>query len=587
LSKLQRTILPELGRVKVPHPNQYCICGSQKKFKNCCYSATVVDNENSRYMTRKAIAGIEVYRPRKASIVRCTEGEVRHLREKYQNGEYTDWQEIDEILKYQIEYFKGRLEELIHKLAGRGFFEFLMDQYDRAGKLDDKERGGELSGAALESWLEIGSIFKRTIKFIAERVTLLATEVEADFSDAKTLDYTDELFICAEQLIDFCIWSDAARLFQESCKLNIQMSATPYFKFEIVEIPIHEYRRRIASHRDGFYERCEYHSVKVQAPYLDAVVIESIGVSYSQSTELLKLLEAGSLPNKEKNNFPVVFILKEKAIKKLADHYSITEESVNKVMDGFLLTAEKMATTDKSYWNSKEHYRAYRRGMFEFPHEIGVHLTWSKFIFLEGLNILIHDVSFGQFPQEWLSPKVKAQLSELGRAQGKWFESQVQKKLFTFGVIGLAYRNSIGVGHYGIKIAPGELDFIGWDKNQSALVLLECKMLQDGSEPRIWKGHVDKFLRGEGGKKSFIEKLRGKADWVSANFEKVCQALASEGIEISSKPELLHVGFVTYSPNAASYFFNDFPCPSLFEFLRDYSENAMKWPYENGVIQLV
>ena len=244
-----------------------------------------------------------------------------------------------------------------------------------------------------------------------------------------------------------------------------------------------------------------------------------------------------------------------------------------------------MIEEGRDYWNPQFHYRAFRRGMFQLPHKTGTHLAWGKSLFNEALVIMIHEVSFGQFPNEWRSKEIDSVLGSLAVEQGRWFESQTLKQLEKLSIQGLCSRNSLGRGKFAIKIDAGELDFIGWSKIDNSLVLLECKMLQQGSEPKKWKNSVDCFLVDRKKQKSFLAKLSNKASWVKNNFSAVCDALRSESISVKPNASKLKVAFVTFAPEAASYFVDEFPCISLNELIADYTEVG-KWPYQTGTFEL-
>lgn len=324
--------------------------------------------------------------------------------------------------------------------------------------------------------------------------------------------------------------------------------------------------------------------VSAHARHLDAALQAHIGVSYLEAIEILQRLQIGVRPAVDKDSFPSIFVLQEAVMEKFAKAFNKPVESIMKMLAGFRLMKEDLIAEGRAFWNPNFHYRAYRRGMFLWPHELGPHLAWSKYLYSEGLTTLLAEVCFGHFPKEWRSPSVDSKLGDIARENGQWFEMQVQKKLSEIGINGLASRTALGLGRYAMSIPAGELDFIGWCASTKSLVLLECKILQDGTEPRMWKNHFADFM-GSKKEEGFIAKLARKAKWASENSELICEALRSEGIQIADHPVAIHSGFITYAPNAVSYFIDGFPCVSLPEFLADYKGDGT-WPYDTGILQV-
>lgn len=149
---------------------------------------------------------------------------------------------------------------------------------------------------------------------------------------------------------------------------------------------------------------------------------------------------------------------------------------------------------------------------------------------------------------------------------------------------GFASRKTVGNGAITIKL-DGEFDFIGWSAADKALILIETKMLQPGTEPGFWKNQVDQFILGKNGKESFIEKLDRKANWLAKNSTKVAASLRAENILMDEEPAKVLACFITYAPIAAAYFVENFPCVSLSEFVTAYKRSTT-WPFHTGVIDL-
>lgn len=146
---------------------------------------------------------------------------------------------------------------------------------------------------------------------------------------------------------------------------------------------------------------------------------------------------------------------------------------------------------------------------------------------------------------------------------------------------GLIGRDYLGSGVNYIKSTVGELDFIGWSDKSRSLILFECKILQDGTEPRMWKNHVDAFIKGKDREPPFVTKLGNKRKWVCDNSAAICDALRSEGLTIDGKATCVNAAFITYAPEAASNFIEEFPCVSLPEFVESFGMSH-KWTHTIG-----
>ncbi|NEO29199.1 MAG: hypothetical protein F6K36_01805 [Symploca sp. SIO3C6] len=114
------------------------------------------------------------------------------------------------------------------------------------------------------------------------------------------------------------------------------------------------------------------------------------------------------------------------------------------------------------------------------------------------------------------------------------------------------------------------------------LVVIECKLVSDSSEPQFIRNDISKFMTS---KKSYLNKFRKKSKWVHANWEIVFSALFSQQAESSEYPNRIAGIIVTFFPTMASYLIDDYPCVSLTEFMLDY-EAINQYPYQIGLHSL-
>ena len=82
-------------------------------------------------------------------------------------------------------------------------------------------------------------------------------------------------------------------------------------------------------------------------------------------------------------------------------------------------------------------------------------------------------------------------------------------------------------------------------------------------------------------KKSYHEKFKRKINWVIDNYSNIVEALKNEQNMSIDIPEDVMIGVVmmTYYPNYAKFFTDDYPCTFLALFLDDYKTKKC-WPYQ-------
>jgi hypothetical protein len=362
------------------------------------------------------IAGHHIFRPRLESENRVKKLAEAHLRQRFSPGEYTAFNDVDAILKHQVDFYGDRFDDLVPQLASRNCMDFLMDQYDQSSKVDRLHTAGTLRGEAEGYWRRLGPTYMRTIKYMAERITMLAPPENEAVPRSEFMNVLDEAVICAEQLVMYCILSDQTRIFRESTKIVVQQPGLPtYLDHEIVDARIENLHHREREDRlcgARVFDQPLYESkVTAHAAHLDAAMTAHVGATYIEALQMLYQLRQGARPNRE--NFPTVFVDYEAIVGQLSRAFKKPESVVKAVLSGFMLTQEKMSDEGRDFWNPQFHYRAFRRGMFLMPHETGPHLAWGRHLFDEAMTILSCEVCFGQIPNEMRIPEVDARLGHI------------------------------------------------------------------------------------------------------------------------------------------------------------------------------
>ena len=510
-----------------------------------------------------------------------------HLRAKYAVGRYEDPRVVNAIVQHQHQFFSDLLSDLLPGVASRDFMAFVLDQYDAATNIERLSKRGELSLDEQTRWQEIGPTFRRVAKYLAERTTML-TPPQTSVAPRDQLEVlADQVWSSAEQMLDYAMTSEGTHsVFPDRTVLTIPPTGREnYLEHEFVGVEFQEEVARIQRdlrNRPRYLPEADFifHDFDYHDRLLGQAVEESIGVPYRTVLGVLANAISGSRPPPD--GFPVPFVPAEAVIQGLSTASGIQPQVVRRILAGFTIRAEDMWKERREIWKPKQEYRALRRGFFEFPHDTGLHLTFSREMAEEAFAALQRGAIFGHFPNEWRSPDVNAALSRLANEAGAWFEKQVRHNLDQLGFYSVINaRQNIGTGRQRVRIPPrvGELDYLGYSPQERLLVLLECKFVQDSPEPRFYRDDIIAFATG---KQSYVERFRRKLTWVRENWKPVCEALESVvGIPKKIEPTQIAGAIVTFFPTIASRFIGDLPCVSLPEFMLDY-EDKEQWPYSRG-----
>ncbi|WP_437193186.1 hypothetical protein [Planctomicrobium sp. SH527] len=546
----------------------------------------VVNSEKVGNMQLQSFSGIEIFRPRPVVEQLIRDEAERNLRESYSSGTYRDPATINEILKHQFNYFHEQLDSRLPFLASSDLIIFLLHLYDQTSRIERKYREGSLSPDELKMWKRCGPTMRRGIKYLAERVALLGRD-DALADSRDRLRLTEECTIYAEQLVELYVKSDQTHmLFSDQTELTIQPAGAGHpLDLKVRDFARYDIHSRIS--RDGcnwiqFFQPPPFHlDTGEHAAILDPAFERSFGFKWSNAMHALKLIIAAEVV--QKGNFDISFCPRDLVVEILAKNIpGATKQKAGQFLEGFLLPVTKMLDEGRLVWKPKQEYRALRRGFFEFPHPTGPHIIWSRELAKECLITLTVGVVFQRFPPEWKNADVEAGLAKLSNKAGVWFEGVTMDNLRKVGVVGLKSLKSVGMGDKRIAIPAdiGELDFLGYHPGWRLLVLLECKMVGEASEPTFMRKDIDTFVKGE---KSYVNKFRRKLGWVQNHLNEVCAGIESIFPNVGSiSPQKLVAAIVTLNPTIASSFITDLPCVSLTELMLDIQECGT-WPYDTGL----
>lgn len=550
----------------------------------------VMSDQDPTKMNSRSIGGIRLWRPRIEAELSIRREAEQDLRGKFKVGDYTTVATINPILRSLFEFYDKRLKEMIPQIGSRDLMEFLFHQYDQAHNVDAMAKLGKLDNQDTKYWNSRGHNFRRAIKYLAECVAMLAPEEKPNAEESALIDLLDTTLICAEELVRLANASDQTfMLFPENTTLTLEPLGTEnYVKLKVSPLRgqnLGERSRQDAIIRDK-YTKDDY-------PLLDWPLYSSIfdssfksvfGLDMQQSFRLLlDMIDGKSIempPGPKGFNMP--FVRRELVIETISKGSGIAPHCIGRLLDGFTITRQNMILENRQVWRPKQEYRAYRRGFFEFPHASGPHLTFSHNMAKECILVLLRDLAFQYLPKEWKEPALKAASAALSNRCGEEFEKIIQKLMMDRGFqLAASFKNSIGTGAARLVVPAdiGEMDCLAYSQSLQLMVLLECKLVQAGTEPTRFRDDLDQFNN----KKGFFVKIDKKLTWVRSNMAAVCQALESIPETIKPvNPISISCAIITFYPSIASDYAQSIPCVSMSEFFTEWDKKGT-WPYPTGL----
>jgi len=495
---------------------------------------------------------------------------------RFRPADYQQKDKINEILHAALEFVEEKLDRLIKRLASREIMELVLYQYDIGTalleqRLDTGELGHE-SSLALK---------RRALKYLAEQIMMRS--LSNSFSPVHFSNLTrkvEEAVLRAEIMVQLYQMSHlTSYVLPDHVLFSLLSTCEPApIRFLLVHpfeslMSDHILRRRNErrSRKKWFPQMTIDYDPAAQSQILDNSFRECFGLPYLQFIETLKYVIHYAIP--AGGTYPITFNHREKLIKEVGSNLDLDVNIVQRVLAGFTLQKTVMSREVKKNWDPKRTHRALRRGFFEMPHRLGLHLTWSRAMAHESLNLLINGVCFKKLPDEWSTSETKNALDRLSKTASDWFERRVAECLWELGIQGSRRKGQVRGNDASISIPKevGEIDFLGFSNHEKLIVVAECKMVEDWSEPKFWRDDLSDFV---GAKKSYQEKFQKKVQWVVENRIEMSRLLSQGPGDCGLAAVML-----TLYPIFIGPIMKGFRCVSLAELLADFEE-AKKWPYE-------
>jgi hypothetical protein len=549
---------------------------------------SIIKNENTHaipLLEKINFGNIQIVRPKTTSEWANKIAAEAHLRAAYEAGFYTELESINEILTYLVAFFESRLDNAITHLSSWELLHFLLHEYGVARKIVDMHRRGHLSAAEEKKWVSECQFTRRAYKFLCERVVLLSPKqtVTSSKNVATLASFYDDAIISAEQLINFSVTSDQTyHLFPDTSVFEILPKGMDHYwdlrlaNESTTDSLLKKIQERIgkdAKSRDSNFKGTSFdENFQLHDSIIGDAFEEIWGIRYANAVKALASVPKISSPGE----LGICCVRRSELIHAVALNEETTLDAVEKIFSGFLLSAENMKGEARHFWNPKNEYRAYRRGMFEIGDNSDKRITWSKEMYIECWFMLLRSTAYGIVPPEWKHSSLNTPLGTLKNECGKWFERVVRDRMRSMGMEAICSRRSFGLGPQRIESVHGEIDLVAYSEKEQLLIIGECKMTMTGAEPKFFRDELEDFVRKP---KSHANRFRKKLVWIQENIDSFCIALDSAK-EFGCKIRPTHIApvMITFIPSIASYFISDFPCVALSELVDDYKEKD-RWEY--------
>jgi hypothetical protein len=492
---------------------------------------------------------------------------------RFSPGIYRGATAVNEIIQHQFSFYQKLLCLQVEKLPIRSTLDFLLSQYDNTGRIF---HGDDITDPSeRESWTVVQPMYRRAIKYIAEMLCIASTYRNGS-RGPNSVEMLESAVTCAESMVCLAHESDLAHsIFPEDCVVTVFGKGPTHCSiaiggshaennrsFQARVICDRESRERFIPH-----PQFDIHT-DTHATYLNAAFQKSFNMGYGEFIDTIILVIDNARP--VLNGPSNLFVNRDTFINEIAKS-GRPRQAIECAINGFSIFARRLIEERRVVWNPKQENRAYRRGFYVFPHQTGLHLAFSHAMAQENLMQLVNWVSYKHLPKEWQTLETKSALNNLAHAGGEWFEQLICRRLSGLGFVGQSIFRNVKNQHERLQIpnSIGDIDFLGYHKEQRLLVVLEAKMVMAGEEARYWRDDLDEFVFRSG---SYAEHFRKKQAWVKANAARIASILGYGPVRA------VGAAMLTLYPCIARDFITDFPCVSLTEFMLDY-ERSCGWPY--------
>ncbi len=509
---------------------------------------------------------------------------VEHVTQSFPPGVYTDATVIDQICKAVIQFCRARITQLMTEIASEKYLVHLLSLWESMAPVQDDSIDGKLDKGDAAIWAIRGRSLRRATKYLSQQCILSAPKflLTPRLSKSEYDKKFDQLLIAAEHLVQYSFAVEQTRLyFSDSTELLVTSSAIPEISISDVQLSnrilqFNNLEKKHAALREQLIGHLFEDNFKLHQPILNDAFKKEFGLTYQEVQDCILMIAW-----RQGNVQQVQGATRAKVFKALSQSMCINASRFKRVLSAFVLTKQDMETEEQSYFDPKARFRPFRRGVFEYEANGGEYWVWSVRMAWESAAELFRGLVYKQVPAEWKSDVINLAVERLSAEGSKWFETLVRQQLIDHGIVGSSFKSQIGTGDSRVDIPAevGELDFLGYSEHSKQLVLVECKMVQMATDPKMWRRDNSEFITRT--KNSYASKFRRKIEFVRNNRVGVIKAL---GHDCSEDDHDLGVAMVTLYPSLVSAFITDFPCLSVTELIEKL-EQSKCWPTDLLVVK--
>lgn len=525
---------------------------------------------------------VAIFRPSQEHETKIYDRIKSAIFDRFTPGTYTRKPDIVEIVNFMYQEYYNILEEYLPKPSPRDLVDFLVTEYERYGKVSDMHKRKELSLEDDEFWSAYASYSRRGIKYLLE--LLFRSELD-ETNVSLTREEQEEAisiaFLATEELVSLYMRSEGYKSYMDSVTLTLDPSKHTYFhvmedehtRFDIRDIALDFYKYvPNPMFLDDF---------KAHGEILDASFVSTLGVNYGDTIGTISwLIDHYSTERDEEET--CYFILRE-AIDSMANAFGISKDQASKIIEGFSLSHQTMEGRELN--RPKQEYRAYKRAFFKHRLNGEDVAFFSLRMARECLNKLVSDFPFRKIPKEWESKSINSSLNKLSLRAGRWFEGVVVENLKTLGIIGSHSVKSLRKSPNERILIPkdvGEIDFLGFHKEQKLIVIIEVKQVGLATEPRLFLDDLSKFVYGAD---NYSSKFIKKYNWIIQNSASVENHFKQE-FGLDTKLESAGYAMITLYPSVVTTKIHEFTCISIAKFMNE-SKKAESWPFSKAPLQVL
>lgn len=525
----------------------------------------------------KHIGGIEFYRAPRNYEDYVYDVVKSGVFEEFAPKIYTDKKEVTSIVNLKFGIYNEILDEYLPRIDPHEFVPFLVQQYERYGKISDLHKLGKLTSEEDEFWAAYAMNARRGMKHLLERLCISGMSKEGvRESIQEQWDAIAMVFIAAEELVSLYMRSDHYTHMFDEVTLTLNQEKDPYFDVKEDSLTRFDPREGYRDSQNCIPSPDILFDIQTHDKIIGDGFKEKLGVTYQDAIAILR----STIENCSYCDEPdaVGLIHRPTWVNEISRDCSISSEQAGLILDGFTLTAKDMRSEGRRLIRPKQEYRAYKRGFFMDPNSRNELLFFSRRMADECLSLLISGVAFKKLPPEWRSAKLNLDLSALSLKAGKWFEQVVKDNLNSVGVVGVASLKMIRLkSGQRIEVPKnvGEIDFIGYCLRQKMLVVIEAKQVGIATESRMYLDDYSKFVAD---KNNYSEKFSKKCSWVRDNLPLVEKYVREN---FSPEAEIRSIGYamITRYPIYVAKKISEFTCISLPEFMSSYNASDRVWGF--------